>query len=406
MGNNNRTLQVRKIPPEMNNITKLNEHFAQFGQIVNIQVCYDGDLEAALITYATRLEAMAAYKSTIPILNNRFIKVFWHTPGGQSVQNTKNSQPANGSSVKFNSKGSLTKTVVVGNQKPTTTVNSMQPDSTERPVASAAQQSRMGLSESEKYAEIRRKRKLAKESKMRLADLNRRKSDLLEKQIEQQRLVVEKIEKTTNPETKKELLKIFKTLDESVGRLKKELEDLAKKLLTLPAELEELKSSVNDDGIVEANGVTSGVKRSATDGQHLDLSNAIKKPRHADPSQAFDKRTRVVVVRSFEPEFEDEVIKHMENFGDLEDVDVSDRTRGKVLTAYFTYKKRRDAEQAVELGADFAFCRLTVEWGPKGGYEEDGVIPDEKRHPAERVTPAALLASCPLDESDDDAIDD
>lgn len=35
---NNRTLQVRKIPASMNNIAKLNEHFAQFGQIVNIQV--------------------------------------------------------------------------------------------------------------------------------------------------------------------------------------------------------------------------------------------------------------------------------------------------------------------------------------------------------------------------------
>lgn len=34
----NRTLQVRKIPSELNNIAKLNEHFGQFGQIVNMQV--------------------------------------------------------------------------------------------------------------------------------------------------------------------------------------------------------------------------------------------------------------------------------------------------------------------------------------------------------------------------------
>lgn len=32
-----RTLQVRKIPVELNNIAKLNEHFGQFGQIVNMQ---------------------------------------------------------------------------------------------------------------------------------------------------------------------------------------------------------------------------------------------------------------------------------------------------------------------------------------------------------------------------------
>uniref|UniRef100_A0A914R362 RRM domain-containing protein n=1 Tax=Parascaris equorum TaxID=6256 RepID=A0A914R362_PAREQ len=88
----NRTLQVRKIPAEMNNIAKLNEHFANFGQIVNIQVCYEGDLEAALITYSTRAEAMAAYKSTAPILNNRFIKVFWHIADAQQLHTTQSSQ--------------------------------------------------------------------------------------------------------------------------------------------------------------------------------------------------------------------------------------------------------------------------------------------------------------------------
>lgn len=33
-----KALQVRKIPPHLNNITKLNEHFGKFGQIINIQV--------------------------------------------------------------------------------------------------------------------------------------------------------------------------------------------------------------------------------------------------------------------------------------------------------------------------------------------------------------------------------
>lgn len=35
---NNRILEVRKIPREFNNITKLNEHFSKFGNIVNLQV--------------------------------------------------------------------------------------------------------------------------------------------------------------------------------------------------------------------------------------------------------------------------------------------------------------------------------------------------------------------------------
>lgn len=35
---NNRTLEIRKIPRELNNIAKLNEHFDKFGTIVNLQV--------------------------------------------------------------------------------------------------------------------------------------------------------------------------------------------------------------------------------------------------------------------------------------------------------------------------------------------------------------------------------
>jgi len=34
----NDTLEIKKIPRELNNITKLNEHFQKFGNIINIQV--------------------------------------------------------------------------------------------------------------------------------------------------------------------------------------------------------------------------------------------------------------------------------------------------------------------------------------------------------------------------------
>ncbi|VDO45343.1 unnamed protein product [Haemonchus placei] len=74
------TVQVKKIPPEFNNIAKLNEHFATFGSIVNMQVRFNGEPDSALISYASRHEAMAAYKSPQPVLNNRFIKVFFYNP--------------------------------------------------------------------------------------------------------------------------------------------------------------------------------------------------------------------------------------------------------------------------------------------------------------------------------------
>ncbi|XP_035204634.1 RNA-binding protein 26-like, partial [Stegodyphus dumicola] len=77
-GNNRSTLEVRKIPTHLNTIALLNSHFSKFGRIVNLQVNYDGDPEAALIQFMTHAEATAAYRSTDAVFNNRFIKVFWH----------------------------------------------------------------------------------------------------------------------------------------------------------------------------------------------------------------------------------------------------------------------------------------------------------------------------------------
>ena len=43
-----------------------------------MQVSYNGDSEGALVTFSSHNEAQAAYRSTEAVLNNRFIKVFWH----------------------------------------------------------------------------------------------------------------------------------------------------------------------------------------------------------------------------------------------------------------------------------------------------------------------------------------
>lgn len=43
-----------------------------------LQVNFGGDPEAALVTFQLPVEAKAAYRSTEAVLNNRFIKVFWH----------------------------------------------------------------------------------------------------------------------------------------------------------------------------------------------------------------------------------------------------------------------------------------------------------------------------------------
>ncbi|XP_036425660.1 RNA-binding protein 26 isoform X1 [Colossoma macropomum] len=74
----NTKLAIRQIPPELNNISKLNEHFCKFGTIVNLQVAYNNNPEGALIQFASPEEAKRAMQSTEAVLNNRFIKVHWH----------------------------------------------------------------------------------------------------------------------------------------------------------------------------------------------------------------------------------------------------------------------------------------------------------------------------------------
>lgn len=80
----NSSLELRKVPRGLNSIAHLNNHFAKFGKIVNIQISYDGDPEAAIVTFSTHAEANVAYRSTEAVLNNRFIKVFWHTADSTS----------------------------------------------------------------------------------------------------------------------------------------------------------------------------------------------------------------------------------------------------------------------------------------------------------------------------------
>ncbi|TRY98315.1 hypothetical protein DNTS_027904 [Danionella cerebrum] len=74
----NTKLVIQMIPPELNNISKLNEHFSKFGTIVNLQVAYKNDPEGALIQFSCPDQARRAYESTEAVLNNRFIKMQWY----------------------------------------------------------------------------------------------------------------------------------------------------------------------------------------------------------------------------------------------------------------------------------------------------------------------------------------
>merc|ERR1719322_2156767 len=82
----------------MNSILHLNGHFSKFGTLVNVQIQFEGAPSSALITFAGTSEAAAAFNSTEAIMNNRFIKVFWHIekqPIKERLGNSANSNPNN-----------------------------------------------------------------------------------------------------------------------------------------------------------------------------------------------------------------------------------------------------------------------------------------------------------------------
>ena len=74
--NTNTTLVVKKVPADLNRVEKMQQHFAKFGQILDIQCPYESP-DASLIKFATNQQAFAAYKCPQPVFNNRFIRLYW-----------------------------------------------------------------------------------------------------------------------------------------------------------------------------------------------------------------------------------------------------------------------------------------------------------------------------------------
>ncbi|KAI1730941.1 PWI domain-containing protein [Ditylenchus destructor] len=80
------SILVRKIPPTHNNIHSINEFFQQFGDIKNIQVCFEGAPDTALVTYEQPSFATRAVQSKKAIFDNRFVYVMYYTPYEQQEQ--------------------------------------------------------------------------------------------------------------------------------------------------------------------------------------------------------------------------------------------------------------------------------------------------------------------------------
>ncbi|XP_068264781.1 RNA-binding protein 27 isoform X2 [Nyctibius grandis] len=268
----NTKLEVRKIPPELNNITQLNEHFSKFGTIVNIQVAFQNDPEAALIQYLTNEEARKAISSTEAVLNNRFIRVLWHRESEQQpalLQQQQQQAPPQSlhhqlhlqqqaltTSPAVTMHSNLSKVMnkplasgaYVLNKVPVKrrlgAAGGNQPDLSQPGAAvedsqtfpSSASHSKMVYSSSNlktsmkpgagsKPHDVQEALKKKQEAMKLQQDMRKKKQEMLEKQIECQKMLISKLEKNKamKPEERAEIMKTLKELGGKISQLKDEL---------------------------------------------------------------------------------------------------------------------------------------------------------------------------------------
>ncbi|XP_051650168.1 RNA-binding protein 27 isoform X1 [Manacus candei] len=267
----NTKLEVRKIPPELNNITQLNEHFSKFGTIVNIQVAFQNDPEAALIQYLSNDEARKAISSTEAVLSNRFIRVLWHRESEQQPTLQQQQQPTPPQALHHQLH--LQQQALA--TPPAVTVHSSLSKVMNKPLASGAyvlnkvpvkrrlgaaggsqpelSQPGAGVEESQifptstshskmvysspnlktslksgagsKPHDVQEALKKKQEAMKLQQDMRKKKQEMLEKQIECQKMLISKLEKNKamKPEERAEIMKTLKELTGKISQLKDEL---------------------------------------------------------------------------------------------------------------------------------------------------------------------------------------
>ncbi|KAL3097452.1 hypothetical protein niasHS_003900 [Heterodera schachtii] len=440
---NTRSLLVRKIPPELNKIAQIDQHFSRFGQVTNIQVQYEGRTDSALVTFKTRREAMSAYKSTEPLFNNRFVKVFWQNDAnGKEIENEDigggNGEIAStGPTIPLvDSNATNRKTVLKepiqfpryftkvfaqqkkeggdgsGSAEESTTVTAEPSDdkkslptdlaTTEHhppvpvPGITALQHPVRPIYNS-KLATQKKRSAIERDRLNKLAEVQRMKTELYTKLVEQQKSLLKKLQQTEDKEAKKKIVKYLKTFELKVDGVKTELEQLALKMREMqmrqpPTKRTRIGHSISEQQLLD-NGAELG---SQLEPNKIHQQSPSK---YSISNKKLLKLCRVVYVSACPQEFSEKLILHMERFGELFDYDIN------ATPQIFTYKEPLDAQRAVnEAVGSFELAKLKVEWAPvaKGVKGDKDIVPDGERKPSEQVAAKDLIALLEYDEEEED----
>uniref|UniRef100_A0AAY4AVG2 RNA-binding protein 27 n=1 Tax=Denticeps clupeoides TaxID=299321 RepID=A0AAY4AVG2_9TELE len=456
----NTKLEVRKIPRELNNITKLNEHFCKFGTIVNIQVVFGGDPEAALIQYTSNEEARRAISSIQAVLDNRFIRVYWHRePSGQtqdqgSAPNASlpTEHPATHKVInKLHSPGAyvLNKTIPKprpGISSPPTTSTehlnsslspspeagslSLQKGTFSRTVLKPASKS---LGRTAKLLEAQEVLKKKQEAMKLQQDMRKKKQEMLQKQIEWQKVLINRLEKTRTmkPEERANIMKTLKELTEKISQLQTEISpaahsnannsqaktktDAQKELLDAELDFHKKLNSGEDTtdlkrrlGQLQVEATRLGlippvrVKAAPPRGRGRGRGRSLR-GRGGASHMVVDHRPRALIILGITQEEKEELMPHFVKFGEIEELRDQDAS-----SVVMTFKTRSEAENAANQGAKFKGRILQISWyKPKTAsvsMEPEEESKEEVR--TEAISPFLLPEEEEEDDDDEDEEDE
>lgn len=439
----NCSLELRKIPRGLNAIAHLNNHFSKFGKIVNIQISYDGDPEAAIVTFSTHAEANVAYRSTEAVLNNRFIKVFWHTagsgeqpaitPAAKTEHSLRRSYPN-----QYSINNNLNAVSTAAGITPTTVTPAVSKDgaavvsSSSAAVVSSGGENVAPATTAVATGFTNTATKLINtvttpivtpnQLRMKNAKINRATSELLRKKQELTQtmhkgkydlmqgylkelskliMMVEKVEATDPMRTK--LLAPIKDLESKIASLKTEISSeqnqIAATLMPkrktkeqhekdiLDAELEIIAAEQRTHRIPGVGGAPQPASGPISGTLPPSNKPQLSGPRPVRPtnrplgSTSVDRRPTTISITGFAAEDADALLGHFKNFGEITKHQL-DKTVPSLL---ISYSIRQNAEKALVRGKSFRDTTLQITWVATAAVAPTGPLTSS----APIITPAA-----------------
>ena len=343
------TLVLRKVPSELNVLSKLNGHFEKFGKIVNLKVGFQNDPEAALVQFATVEEAKAAHSSSSAVLGNRFIRVYFMrtpkhhslTPNAMSVSSICEPDKTNNSTPEVTTNANISE-----DASPATSTASELPNGrTEVPsdaiVAKQPEQQTNKQPLRSPTTPPAKHKGLPPELIKKQKEVHSKMKSLLDDQLKQQKALIAKLDssgKMLTAEEKKKVMEMVKTLSTNITKLKGQI---LHQQAQVRAPLKTLETPPANPPTEKPTAPPPHVRKAP------DLRNKLR------------KKTREIVVCKVAPELKEQLTDAFEKLGGLVQVRYDPANPTDVI---FTFRTQVDAKRAVDNGSVFNNKPLIMKW--------------------------------------------